>query len=103
MGPWSFVAPRFEKQLACKVRLGLSAALLTVDISAAKSSLWSPSAAVGQQTGAARPCRRHWDPASAAAGSHSHCDFCLVLSKEELKQQRDKHLGTTRLFPAAAH
>lgn len=20
MGPWSFVAPRFEKQLACKVR-----------------------------------------------------------------------------------
>lgn len=80
---------------------------LIFDIPPTESFLWSSSAPVGQPTCAASSCRRHWDPPPAATGGHPHCYFCLVLSKQELKWQQDKQIGTMVLLyllcPSSPH
>lgn len=82
MGPWSFVAPRFEKQLACKVsRASVSNIVLelVVGITLTETFLLSASAPAGQPTCAPRPSCRNRDPPSATTRGHPHRYLCLVL------------------------
>lgn len=79
MGPWTFVAPRFQKLLGRKVsRFPVpTERFRTIPLALTRAALACTSAAVGQPAGAARPRRRHRHPPSAATGGHSHSDLPL--------------------------
>lgn len=85
MGPWSFVAPRFEKQLAVKVSSVSINELTAVKMKQRRPTepfLLRPSAAASEPTRAARP--RCWDrdPPSAAARGHSQRHLRLRLPRD---------------------
>lgn len=98
MGPWTFVAPRFEKQLACKVsRVSVNTKCFWTELSASDTEL-SPlsfSAPVGEPTCSARPCCWYRDPPPAATRGHPHRHLLLSLNKTGNQYNQLTGIGTT--------